>query len=142
MNFGKWIFVSFVLFAAFIGVLVTVCVREDVSLVSKNYYQDELMHQNKIDQQQNAEKLSVQPEIKLSENGIDVYFPLFSKLEKGELKLMRPSNQLLDQSFQMSASSDSVQRFRLTVWNRGLYRASMQWRMEGRDYYVEKLLVK
>lgn len=130
------------LFALFIGVLVTVCFREDVSLVSKTYYQDELAHQKKIDQQRNAEELDVKPEIKLSEAGIDVYFPMFSKLEKGKLKLMRPSDQRLDQSFQITTSSDSIQRFTLSVWSSGLYRASMEWTMEGKEYYVEKVLVK
>jgi hypothetical protein len=40
MNWGKWIIVSFVLFAGFIGTLVTVCVRQDISLVSKDYYKE------------------------------------------------------------------------------------------------------
>lgn len=142
MNFGKWIFVSFVLFAIFIGVLVTICVRQDVSLVSGNYYQEELMHQAKIDQQANTKTLTVVPEITLTGNEVDVYFPLFSRMEKGELRLLRPSDQRLDQNFQLKTSADSLQRFTLSVSDRGLYRASMRWTMGGKDYYIEKLLVK
>ena len=54
MNWGKWIIVSFVLFAAFIGILVVICVRQDISLVSKNYYQEELAYQQQIDRMNNG----------------------------------------------------------------------------------------
>ena len=47
MNWGKSIVLAFVLFAVFIGVLVAVCVREDISLVSRNYYNEELDYQTK-----------------------------------------------------------------------------------------------
>ena len=46
MNFGKWIVVAFVFFSLFIGTLVTVCVRQDISLVSTDYYKEELIYQD------------------------------------------------------------------------------------------------
>ena len=53
----KWVVAAFVFFGLFIGSLVVICVREDVNLVSKDYYQEELNHQDKIIRQQNAEQL-------------------------------------------------------------------------------------
>jgi hypothetical protein len=38
----------FILFAAFIGTLVTVCLRQDISLVSKDYYKEELQYENQL----------------------------------------------------------------------------------------------
>jgi hypothetical protein len=29
----------------------------------------------------------------------------------------------------------------LKVWERGLYRVSLTWKMEGKEYYFEKLMV-
>ena len=49
MNFGSWITVAFVLFAGLIISLVVVCVRQDVSLVSADYYQQEIKYQSRID---------------------------------------------------------------------------------------------
>jgi hypothetical protein len=42
MSWGKWIVVSFLLFAGFIATLVTICMKEDVGLVSSSYYDEEL----------------------------------------------------------------------------------------------------
>jgi hypothetical protein len=67
MNWGKSIILAFVLFAVFIGVLVTVCVRQDISLVSRDYYDEELDYQSKMDGARNAAGLSQKPEINLTE---------------------------------------------------------------------------
>lgn len=135
----KWVITSFVLFALFIGTLVFVCVREDISLVSNNYYQDELVHQVKMNQQRNMADLKDQPEIKMADAQIDVFFQSLEKMDKGELRVARPSDERLDQRFELT--SQPGQSFTLARWERGLYRVSMQWSMEGKDYYYEKLIV-
>lgn len=141
MNFGKWIFVSFVLFAAFIATLVGVCVRQDVNLVSKEYYSDELKHQQKMTHIQNVRLLAEPPEISVTENVVKISFPQFEKIEKGELHILRPSDEHLDHKFRLASIKDTVQYFPLKPWTPGLYRASMEWTMGGRDYYFEKLIV-
>lgn len=82
MNWGKWIIVAFVLFAAFIGTLVTVCVKQDVSLVSRTYYQDELVFDQQIARIQNVSALSKKPVITKSNGVIEVSFDRFSEMEK------------------------------------------------------------
>ena len=141
MNFGKWIFVSFVLFALFIATLVTVCVRQDINLVSADYYQEELVHEQKMNQIQNANTLKSKPLISVEGSIVSVSFDDFNKVEQGELKILRPSDARLDKRFKLSASKMQVQQFPLENWSKGLYRASMQWRMDGKDFYFEKLIV-
>ncbi|MEQ8302404.1 MAG: FixH family protein [Cyclobacteriaceae bacterium] len=141
MNFGKWIFVSFVLFTAFIATLVTVCVRQDINLVSANYYQEELVHEQKMNQIQNANNLKSKPLISVEGTVVSVSFDDFNKIEKGELKILRPSDARLDRRFELSASQTQVRQFTLENSSKGLYRASMQWRMDGKDFYYEKLIV-
>ncbi|MCX8489833.1 MAG: FixH family protein [Cyclobacteriaceae bacterium] len=135
----KWVITSFFFFALFIGILVFVCVREDISLVSNNYYQDELRHQIKMDQQQNMADLKHQPIIKMTDAQIDIFFQSLEKIEKGELRVARPSDERLDQRFELT--NQPRQNLKLARWERGLYRVSMQWSMEGKDYYYEKLIV-
>jgi hypothetical protein len=62
-------------------------------------------------------------------------------MEKGELRVMRPSDDRLDQQFELSAMDGDSQSFPLKVWEKGLYRVSLVWTMEGKDYYFEKLMV-
>ena len=140
MNFGKWIVVAFVLFTAFIATLVTVCVRQDISLVRPDYYQEELVHQRKMTLIQNTRALEILPVIAVSENVLTVSFPDFDKMEKGEIQLLRPSDVKLDQKFSLKAG-EQTQQFQLATWNKGLYRASIQWTMKGKEFYYERIIV-
>jgi hypothetical protein len=141
MNWGKWIIVSFISFAAFIATLVVVCVRQDVNLVSKDYYKDELAYQNQITRLTNAASLTAKPEITLSGNELQVHFSQFQSIKKGELKLFRPSDEKLDQQFMVEASVDSVQHFTLKDVHKGMYKARLRWTMEEKEYYLEKIII-
>lgn len=142
MNWGKWIVVSFVLFAGFIGVIVTISMRQDVSLVSKNYYRDDIMYQQQLDRKNNTEQLSAKPEITIVNRAyLQIYFPEAKLIEQGEVQLFRPSSDKLDQRFKLNASADSVQLFRLPDLKSGAYRVKMVWTMEGMEYYFEKFVV-
>lgn len=130
------------LFAVFIGSIVAISMRQDVNLVSRTYYQDELAYQQKLDRKNNTEQLLVKPEITFVENAyLKVYFPEARFIEQGELQLFRPSSDKLDQQFKLSASADSVQMFRVSNLRPGAYRVKMEWTMEGKEYYLEKFVV-
>lgn len=135
----KWVIFSFIGFALFIGTLVTICVRQDVSLVSANYYQDELVHQAKMTKQQNMLDLKSEPSLTLSQQHIKISYPALNALERGEIRLTRPSDSRLDQRFTLTKESE--QDFILPKSEKGLYRVTMQWSMNGKDYYYEKLMV-
>ena len=137
----KWVISAFVLFGLFIGSLVVICVREDVNLVSKDYYQQELNHQAKIIQQGNANQLAEKPQLAFENNAVKVLFPFPSTMEKGELHVMRPSDDRLDHHFKVSVLNGGSQLFPLTTWQKGLYRVSLTWTMEGKEYYFEKLMI-
>lgn len=141
MNFGKWIFISFVLFASFIATLVVICVKQDINLVSTDYYREELVHGKKMELISNTKTLSSVPDFTVSGNILTVTFSDFSKVEKGELRLLRPSDAKLDRKFLITPMGKAKQTYALEVWHEGLYRASMQWRMDGKEYYYEKLIV-
>lgn len=141
MNFGKWIVFAFVAFALFIASLVTVCVKQDINLVSSDYYAQELNHQTKITLVENTESLKNVPDISVKGSVVTINYSDFDRVEKGELKLLRPSDPKLDQNFTLNHSGERERHFPLTVWSKGLYRAGFQWTMDGKDYYIEKLIV-
>jgi hypothetical protein len=140
MNWGKSIILAFVLFAVFIGTLVFICVRQDVSLVSKDYYQEEIAYQQQIDRLQNANALSIKPQMSISGNVLEIRFNLFSSIQQGELKLFRPSNGRFDKKFALGNSPDSAQRFDVSAMPKGMYRARMQWSMNGKEYFIEDIV--
>lgn len=142
MNFGNWLVVSFILFGIFIGSLVFVCVRQDLNLVSRNYYQEELKHQDKMEQLKNASSLAVKPVISLENDAVKIYFHDFNRIEKGELQLLRPSDERLDRKFKIETTRDTVQIFPLNGAERGLYRVRMKWTSQAKDFLLEDQIVR
>ncbi|MFO7256928.1 MAG: FixH family protein [Bacteroidota bacterium] len=141
MNWGKAIILSFVLFGAFVAGMVTVCIRQDINLVTRDYYKEELAYQEQLDRKQNALDLEIQPEILIRENHLEVHYPEFGSVSSGTVMLFRPSDASLDHEFQLTPASGPVQRFELQSLAKGLYKARMQWVMDGREYYIEKVIV-
>ncbi len=140
MNFGKWIVVAFVSFAAYIGGLVVICIKQDVALVSKNYYRDELQYQQKLDHINNAKHLDQLPSIVVKNGHIKISFPENQFIQKGKLKIERPSNETLDRHYSL-VPSHAIQEFSLGKWMPGLYRASLTWTMDGKEFHFEKQMV-
>ncbi len=140
MNFGKWIVVAFVLFAAYMAVLVAVCMKQDLNLVSRDYYRDELKYQEKLDQINNANHLNHQPSLSIENGLVKLSFSENQSVQQGTLKIERPSNERLDRNFSLTPEL-TIQEFNLGNWQRGLYRASVTWTMEGKEYYFEKQII-
>lgn len=139
MSIGKWIVVAFVMFAAFIGTLVTVCVRQDVSLVSKNYYQEELQFQQQIERSKNTRALETRPVVALDGKKLTVAFNQSQPVEDATLNLFCPSNAKMDRTFKLSADHNA-QSFDLNELNSGMYRVRLRWTMGNKQFYQEDVV--
>jgi hypothetical protein len=140
MNFGNWIVVAFILFAIFIATLVTVCVRQDVSLVSKDYYKEELGYQEQIHRLNNTASLAAKPVIKVVNQTLQVKFNQPEKIENGELKLFCPSNAKMDRIFTVTTSNETTRTFDINSLQKGMYRAKLFWKMNGKEFYQEEVI--
>lgn len=139
MNIGKWIVVSFVLFAAFIATLVTVCIRQDVSLVSKNYYEEELHFQQQIERAKNTSALETKPVVTLDGTMLTIAFNQSQPVTEGTLDLFCPSNAKMDRTYKL-APELNAQSFDLDGLNRGMYRVRLKWTMGSSQFYQEEVV--
>jgi hypothetical protein len=141
MNWGKSIILAFILFAGFIAALVTVCVREDISLVTKDYYKEELAYQQQIERITNSANLLTKPAIVLeNKNVLKITYSDFARVEKGTLKLFRPSDPAMDKQFEIENSTGTAQYFSMEGMQAGMYRARVQWTMDGKEFYLEEII--
>jgi hypothetical protein len=141
MNWGKSIVVVFIFFAAFIAGLVVVCFREDVSLVSKKYYEDDLHYQAQFDAYENANGLTNKPTVTLITKSLTISYSDFKNIEKGTLTLMRPSNANQDRTFTLKQQVDTVQQFELSDLSSGLYKLRLEWTEGNKQYLMDKTIV-
>lgn len=140
MNWGKWIVASFVLFALFIGSLAAVCVREDISLVAPDYYQQELAFQDQIERTRNTEALVDKPVIQVLNHNLVIRFNQSQSIEDGKLLLFRPSDKRYDKLFTLNSGSEVEQQFDVNNMPAGMYRARLKWTMAGREFYLEEII--
>jgi len=140
MSWGKSIVVAFILFAGFIATLVTVCMHQDVSLVSNEYYKEELAYGDQLTRLNNANELDVKPVISKSGDFVTISFNRFTEVQQGELLLFRPSDAAKDKRFKLASSTESIQSFAIRDLDKGMYRARMRWVMEGNEFFIETVI--
>ena len=142
MNFGKAIRLSFVVFAAFIGVLVGVCMNQDMSLVSADYYQREIEHGSKMAMAEETMRLSTRPVVWFQSDQVVVSWDRLKQIDHAQLWLYRPSDQHLDKNFEWHQSAADTVALQVTDIEPGLWRASLTWTMDGRDYLMEQVIIR
>ena len=140
MSIGKWIVVAFVLFAGFIATLVTVCIRQDVNLVSKEYYNEELAYQEQIVRISNTRSLEKKPVVVVEGNVMEVRFANGSNITKGTLKLFCPSNSTMDREFDLILLANNARKVEISSLNKGMYRAKIYWENGVTQYYHEEVI--
>lgn len=141
MNWGKSIILAFITFAAFIAALVTICIRQDVSLVTKEYYKEELAYQMQIDRMAHTAMLAEKPLIHIEDGDLlKVTYADFERVQDGVLQLFRPSDPSLDKEFEVRKSAESLQYFSTAGMAKGMYRARLKWTMNGQEFFLEQLI--
>lgn len=139
MNWGKSIVAVFVGFALFIGTLVTVCMKQEMSLVSADYYQQELDYQNQIDRIENTSILKVVPAITIIHDSLRLVYGNLKAVTSGVLKLTRASSSRYDVSFKIPLNEETGQlSFPLKDLPPGRYKGSFAWVMNGKEYYMDQ----
>lgn len=142
MNWGKSIVVAFILFASFIGVLVSVCLRQDIALVADDYYEQELRYQDQLDRVYNTANLAVKPEIRLKDKSLEVEFSRFKDITSGSVEVFRPSDQRFDRRFKLGNSNLVIQEFDVSNLPTGMYKVRLQWAMDDKEYFLESMIYR
>ncbi|MEQ8418226.1 MAG: FixH family protein [Imperialibacter sp.] len=143
MNFGSWITVAFVLFAGLIISLVVVCVRQDVSLVSTDYYQQEIKYQSRIDDIANAQESSTKVEVTRTpgENRLELSFGEQGMALTGEVVMFRPSDSKLDKKFLLKLDDTGSFQMDTSQLKKGLWKMKISWQQGGQTFFEEKTIV-
>ncbi|MFN8438591.1 MAG: FixH family protein [Cytophagales bacterium] len=132
---AKGIVASFVVFALFIVTLVVICVKQDISLESKDYYKDELAYQQKIDSRNNTETLHQKPTINISgtDQVLSVNFVNPTGLN-GKANFYKPDQAKNDfeVNFEKNISLDMSKKAP------GLWKVKLNWKQNGKDFYYEE----
>jgi hypothetical protein len=145
MNWGNSIVLAFILFAAFIFTLVGICVNQEVSLVSENYYQQEIEFDQQIQRLANTNDLKDKPDINYSSSDttLSIKFPdsILAKDVRGTIQMFRPSDAHLDVAYNLTLDPSGFQKVDLSSLRKGLWTCKFNWIYQGKEYFAEKNIV-
>lgn len=143
MNWGRGIALSLIAFAAMMATFLVIASRHVESLVTDEYYAEELKYQERIDAQARARSLSAPVVILVQGEEVALRFPeeLAGLTISGTLTLLRPNDANGDRSVEFEADAEG--RFRSDGLRLlpGRYDASVDWRSGGVSYHSSDKLV-
>ncbi len=141
-NWGHGITVFFIVFVAFILIMIFKSTQNNIHLVSENYYSDELVYQERMDEIKNVNLLQNKPVVELSNNMVLVSFPQeITEGLKGQIKLFRPSDSGMDRTFTLALNEEGKQVLNLKDATQGYYKLQLQWTdMQQKKYFKEESL--
>ena len=132
----------FVLFAIYIGSMVYQAMQTDVNLVSADYYQKELAHQQRIDAVARAAALPTPVQIRHepARQRLTLQLPaaLAGQAVAGQVHFFRPSNQNLDFTVPLRPAADMQQSINTRKMALGFWRVQLEFTAGGRAYFIEQ----
>jgi nitrogen fixation protein FixH len=140
LNWGTGLLVSFLVFAAAILIMVSISMHREVDLVSDDYYQQELKHQDQIESAKRTNALTVQPAINVTGTVIELKLPgAFPPLStSGTLTFYRPADRKRDFVLPLKLDSSGAQTIQGSALQKGLWRIKVSWRHQNQSYYHEE----
>ena len=142
INWGSGIAIFYSLFVITMVYAVVRSTQFDNSLVSDQYYADDLKYQEKFDKLSNAQGLKQDLEIQTAESGsqVELFFP--SELGKvhGEIYFFCPSDQSRDFKVNIAANLNHRQVISTTGLKTGLWRVKVDWSDGSKAYYKEEVI--
>ena len=132
-------FVAFILFILYFVYLASTRNQANHDLVTREYYQEELVYQKEIDAEQNALPYAKETTTKKTEEGLEIVFPDTFKFDgiEGNVSLYRPSNKHLDFDLPVSLSNTHLLIPDKQLLD-GRWDIKIRWTADGRDYLIKK----
>lgn len=130
--FGLTLTISF--FAVVLLAFVAWSTTQPVDLVAKDYYEQELAFQDEIERRQRSSVPEHRPELDLEGRTLVLSFPSSGLPESGEIKLYRPSNANLDQTFEVDIDPEGRQRIDLANAAVGAWWLELRWTIGDEEF--------
>jgi len=137
MNWGNKVVLSFIAFVIIIVTMVVVSMKQDIFLVSEDYYDKEVKYQSQIDKMKLAS--SERATVTISKDSDKVQFDFSDVPEKGEILFFRPSDATKD--FKVEVMKEKRQSLLKDNLGKGYWKMKISWSANGNDYYTEKSIV-
>ncbi|MBB6610357.1 FixH family protein [Pontibacter sp. Tf4] len=145
-SFTLWpyaIVVAMVCFMAYIAMFVYKAMNQDVDLVSKDYYQQEIQYQDQIDKVRRTQALGdVMLDYRSTDKTILLQMPAtYQGMNlSGTITMFRPSDDSMDKQVPLQLGRDQSQLLEVNDLENGLWKVRVNFTDGKETYYSEKTI--
>lgn len=137
MNWGHYITISFILFAAFIMYMVVKAFSVNIDLVTEDYYAQEIAYEGKMIQKANFENLGASIKVTQTDQGVELYFPEEIQSPEGEIHFYHPSRKIFDKKISIALDDSRKQMMDRDELVAGRYHVKITWTSAGKEYFQQ-----
>lgn len=132
----------FIIFTAFVAVFISWAVKQNMDLVRKDYYEEEVRFQQQMEKVQRTQPLqaAIQVAYETGSSTLNIRLPAAHGAQKasGRVHLYRPSNAGLDLDLPLLVSPDGQQKIKTAALQSGLWKVRLNWSSNGQEYFCER----
>jgi len=139
-NWGTGIFIVLTVFILAVIVFYLFITNLDINLVEDNYYEKELVYQEKIDKLENTSLLPGKIKVSKEPGTLIIQFPALENgiSPEGTVWFYRPSDPEKDFTLPLQLNDSLSQAFDITKLDKGRWLLKLDWKMGGKEYYFEE----
>ena len=132
----------FILAIIGIAIFITFAVRQNMDLVRKDYYAEEIQFQQHFDQLSRTRELNWKPEVAYDRERDVVVISLTKALSiSGKIQFYRPSDAALDHHVKLSLNQDGAQEIDARNFPNGLWKVRISWTADDEEFFTQEIIV-
>ncbi len=142
MNWGTKLTIVFILFAGMIITMVVMCMQQNFDMVTDNYYEEELVYQDRIDAETNAAAFAGGIVFTMSPDSVILSMPPegINGFKNGTIVFYRASDANLDVKNELHIDAAGHQKFDRKKFAAGNYEVNLSWEASGKNYFHKTVL--
>lgn len=141
-NWGFGAFALYGSFVLFILFMVFKTSKEKVELVTEDYYEKDLVYQQRIDKLNRTKALGENITWQIVDNHLKINIPKeASKNASGDLIFFRPSDESMDLVIPINLNDESAQFIELSKFSKGMYKVKVDWMDNNLAFYDEQIII-
>ena len=137
------IIAAFILFLSGTAGLIVIAATHPQSLVSPNYYEQEIAFQKHLDGGARARQSGASMELDAAAGKLVIALPAgpAGRDLTGQIALYRPSAASLDRQLSLQPDANGRQSIDVTGWPEGPWEVHVSWNIGGQDYFLDRKIV-
>jgi hypothetical protein len=137
------IIAAFILFLSGTAGLIVIAATHPQSLVSPNYYEQEIAFQKHLDGSARARLSGASVNLDAAAGKLVFSLPAgpVGRDLAGQIALYRPSAAGLDRQFKLQPDAAGRQSIDVTGWPEGPWEVHVSWNAGGQDYFLDRKIV-